>query len=130
LNNHPAFGSNNPFDNFLFQFGPIFIISIFIIVISIFLFVILGGIWSWRKNNNAPKLNVTAKVISKRTAVRGGGKSRAYSRYFVTFQLESGDRLELQMQGNDFGMLVEGDEGELFFQGTRYLGFTRFVGEE
>lgn len=45
--------------------------------------------------------------------------------YYVTFQVESGDRMELQVNGSEYGMLVEGDHGKLSFQGTRYLGFER-----
>ena len=51
--------------------------------------------------------------------------STTSSRYYVTFQVESGDRMELQMSGQDYGMLVEGDRGRLTFQGTRYLDFQR-----
>lgn len=43
----------------------------------------------------------------------------------MTFQVESGDRMELQVKGTDYGMLAEGDRGKLHFQGTRYLGFER-----
>ena len=42
-----------------------------------------------------------------------------------TFQLESGDRMEFQVSGIEYGMLAEGDTGELTFQGTRYLAFER-----
>ena len=45
--------------------------------------------------------------------------------YYVTFQVESGDRFELGVNGSDYGMLVEGDEGMLTFQGTRFLSFER-----
>lgn len=45
--------------------------------------------------------------------------------YFVTFQVESGDRMELHVAGHEYGMLIEGDRGKLTFQGTRYLGFER-----
>jgi hypothetical protein len=45
----------------------------------------------------------------------------------VTFEVKSGDRMELQVQGHEYGMLVEGDFGELTFQGNRYLGFARRV---
>jgi hypothetical protein len=33
--------------------------------------------------------------------------------------------MELQMDGRDYGLLVEGDIGRLTFQGTRYLKFER-----
>ena len=47
------------------------------------------------------------------------------STYYVTFQVESGDRMELRVSGPEYGMLIEGDHGTLTFQGTRYLGFER-----
>lgn len=45
--------------------------------------------------------------------------------YYVTFEVQSGDRMELKVPRSEFGLLVEGDEGVLSFQGTRYLGFER-----
>lgn len=45
--------------------------------------------------------------------------------YYVTFQVESGDRMEFSVSGAEYGMLIEGDRGRLSFQGTRYLGFER-----
>ena len=45
--------------------------------------------------------------------------------YYVTFQVESGDRMELSVRGKEYGLLAEGDYGRLTFQGTRYLGFQR-----
>lgn len=47
------------------------------------------------------------------------------TRYYVTFQVDSGDRMELPMTGSEYGMLAEGDVGKLTFQGTRYLSFER-----
>ncbi|PFA63170.1 hypothetical protein CN378_19295 [Bacillus sp. AFS015802] len=111
--------------DFMFQAVPIFIGIIFVIIISFILFSAIKGITQWSQNNQSPNLTVRAKVLGKRTAVRGGGETRAYSRYFITFEVESGDRMELQVKETDYGMLVEGDEGELTFQGTRYLGFER-----
>lgn len=56
-----------------------------------------------------------------------GGMSRRHSStfYYVTFQVESGDRMELPVSDSEFGMLIEGDKGRLTFQGTRYQGFAR-----
>ena len=51
--------------------------------------------------------------------------AHTFTTYYVTFQVESGDRMELTVSGSDYGMLVEGDIGKLNFQGTRYLGFQR-----
>ena len=45
--------------------------------------------------------------------------------YYVTFEVASGDDMELEVSGNEYGMLVEEDKGDLSFKGTRYLGFER-----
>ena len=33
--------------------------------------------------------------------------------------------MELHVSGSEYGMLAEGDNGRLTFQGTRYLSFER-----
>ena len=72
-------------------------------------------------------------VVAKRTEVshhhHSGAGNAHYTTsstwYYVTFQVESGDRLELPVSGREYGLLVEGDRGCLTFQGTRYLGFAQ-----
>ncbi|WP_102262390.1 DUF2500 domain-containing protein [Mesobacillus jeotgali] len=111
--------------DFMFTFVPIFMGAIFILVFGIIIFTIIKSVGTWSKNNQSPRVNANAMVVTKRTSVRGGGETRARSIYYVTFELDSGDRLELQVDGQEYGQLVEGDHGDLNFQGTRYLGFTR-----
>jgi hypothetical protein len=116
---------HDPIGDFMFQAIPIFIGIIFLIVISLFLSSIIKGVTQWNKNNHSPILDVMAKVVAKRTAIRGGGETRAYNNYYITFEFNSGDRIELEVKDVNFGMLVEGDQGMLKFQGTRYINFTR-----
>ena len=52
-------------------------------------------------------------------------RSTVDTSYFVTFQFDSGDRMEFLINEQNFGYLVESDRGMLTFQGTRYLGFER-----
>ncbi|KAB2334463.1 DUF2500 domain-containing protein [Cytobacillus depressus] len=115
--------------DFMFDFAPVFIGIIFVFIICLILFSIAKGVSQWNKNNHSPILNGNARVVTKRTAIRGGGEHRAYSDYFVTFEVGSGDRIEFEVKDTEYGMLVEGDTGELSFQGTRYLGFTRKKGK-
>ena len=61
-------------------------------------------------------------MMNRNTAMNGIGSS-TYTRYFVTFELEKGRRVELGVKDAEYGMLAEGDQGVLTFQGTRYLGF-------
>lgn len=112
-------------DDIMFTIGPIFIFVVFVIIIGLFIFAIISSIVKWNKNNQQPRLSTPAKVVTKRTSVHGGGESSSYSNYYITFEFPSGDRTEFQLKGEEYGMLVEGDSGELQFQGTRYLGFTR-----
>ncbi|GAB0170405.1 DUF2500 domain-containing protein [Lysinibacillus sp. CTST325] len=109
-----------------FTFVPSFISIMFFIVFGIIAFTIIKGVLQWSKNNNEPLLTVPAKVVTKRSNTSGGsGNSSAYTSYYVTFEVQSGDRLELKMNGRDYGQLAEGDFGLLTFQGTRYHTFER-----
>lgn len=121
-----------------FQLINIMVPIIFIIVIASFIVMIVKGIGTWNKNNNSPKLVVDDTVISKRTKVSNsnhanagditgahGYSSSSSTSYYITFEVESGDRMEFSVSGSDYGMLAQGDYGKLSFQGTRYLGFAR-----
>ena len=107
----------------------------FLMVFGIFLTVIIKSIVQWNKNNHSPRLTVPATVVAKRTNVSHHHHNHGMDHmshhtststsYYVTFQVESGDRMELHMAGNQYGLLVEGDRGKLTFQGTRFLSFER-----
>ncbi|MFC4410495.1 DUF2500 domain-containing protein [Chungangia koreensis] len=104
----------------------VFFALLFIFIIGMFIFVIGSSIRQWSQNNSSPRLTVPAKVVTKRTNTRGGsGDSSASTTYYVTFEVSSGDRMELQLNGQEYGMLADGDMGILSFQGTRYLSFER-----
>ena len=118
------------FPSGMFMIPMIMFFVIFAFVIGIFVFVIVSNISRERKNNNAPRITVPASVVAKRMHYTGSSRSRNMHHagrtvYFATFQLESGDRMELPLQGSEFGLLVEGDQGKLTFQGTRFLSFER-----
>lgn len=106
-------------------FGIIFVL-IFLLIIGIFIFGIGAGIKQWSKNNNSPRLSVPAKVVTKRIDTWGGsGDSRAHTSYYVTFEVTSGDRMELPMNGSEYGLIAEDDLGVLTFQGSRFISFER-----
>ena len=45
--------------------------------------------------------------------------------YHITFEKESGERLELKVKRHEYKELSIGDRGVLTHQGTRYQGFVR-----
>ena len=118
-----------------FTIFQIMLTLVFVIVIGMFIVIAVKGVSQWNKNNHSPRLTVSATIVAKRTNVshhhqhNHGGTGMHHTThsttYYVTFQVESGDRMELHVAGHEFGMLIEGDRGNLTFQGTRDLGFER-----
>ena len=111
---------------------------LFLLFIGMFLWMLFRNVRTWNKNNHSPRLTVPAAVVAKRTEVSHSSTANAgdvtgahgyststFTSYYVTFQVESGDRMEFSVGGSDYGLLAEGDIGKLSFQGTRYLGFER-----
>ena len=123
----------NGISDTMFTVMPIFIFCIFAIVIIGFIVVIIKGLTQWSKNNSQPILIVSSKIISKRTNISSGmhndtvniNHSHTYTSYYITFEVESGSRMEFCVNDQEYGLLIEGDAGMLKFQGTRYLGFER-----
>ena len=125
------------FDGFDMLFNIAFAL-IFCSVFIILAYGIITSITTWNKNNHSPKLTVPAAVVSRRTDVshhhhRHHGNemhhTHTFTSYYVTFQVESGDRMEFAVSGMKYGLLAEGDTGDLTFQGTRYLNFQRATRE-
>ena len=111
---------------------------IFVMVFGMIIFQFATGIGTWHKNNQSPRLSVSATIVAKRENITHhshanagdlsgthGYHSTSSTSYYVTFQVASGDRMELPVTGSEYGMLAEGDIGKLTFQGTRYLSFER-----
>ena len=113
----------------IFSLFPFLFITVFVIVIGMFIVTTVRGVGTWSKNNASPRLTVSAQVVTKRTQVshhhHQESMSHTSTSYYATFQVESGDRMEFSVSGAEYGMLAEGDQGSLTFQGTRYLGFER-----
>ncbi len=122
--------------NIIEMLFPIIFLLIFIMIIVTF----VKRIAAWHKNNSSPRLTVSARIVGKRQNTthnnqpNAGDISGAHgyhtissTSYYITFQVESGDRMELSVSGSEYGMLSEGDTGKLTFQGTRYLDFNRNV---
>lgn len=127
-----GFGFGTGFGTGFGVFGIMFTI-VFILIVGAFIVIAVKGIGQWNKNNHSPRLTVPATIVAKRANVshhRHGGANEFHhhhtsTSYYVTFQVESGDRMELHVAGTEYGLLIEGDSGKLTFQGTRYLGFER-----
>jgi hypothetical protein len=120
----------------LFAIVPLFI-GVIVIVIGTIIFRVVQGVSVWSYNNGQPVLTSPARIVSKCTDVRSRHSSlhsddsfhhdRTYTDYYVTFELDSGERREAAVEGREYGMLAEGDQGDFTYQGTRYKGFVRRI---
>ena len=109
-----------------FSIMRIMVPVMFVLVFGIIIVTMVRGVGEWNKNNQSPKLTVPVTVVAKRSDVhRGIETMHTFTSYYVTFQVESGDRMEFEISDMEYGMLAEGDRGMLTFQGTRYLSFQR-----
>lgn len=111
---------------------PVFFVLVFLLVFGIIIFSIIRGFSQWSNNNKQPVLSVEAVIKSRRSKVsnavnnmNGNMHTSSSTSYYITFEVESGDRMEFRVPGREFGLLAEGDKGKLTFQGTRYLSFER-----
>ncbi|MCJ8012459.1 DUF2500 domain-containing protein [Paenibacillus sp. KQZ6P-2] len=110
---------------------PIF----FVVVIGIIVLSAGRGLMQWGRNNNQPVLTVDSRIVSKRTEIKQHHhhepndymSSHTNTTYFITFEVESGDRMEFHVDGQQYGICAEGDLGKLTFQGTRFKGFERHM---
>ena len=109
-----------------FSIMQVMVPLMFVLVFGFMIVTLVRGVGEWNKNNQSPKLTVSVTVVAKRPDVdRGIETMHTFTSYYVTFQVESGDRMEFEVSDMEYGMLAEGDRGMLTFQGTRYLNFQR-----
>ena len=114
--------------DWLFSVFPVMFVVVFLTFFIIFVSTLLTGLARRKKDNESPRLTVPAVVVSRRTEYHSNAAQQSTmgrTSYYATFQVESGDRMEFEVDGSDYGLLVQGDIGKLSFQGTRYLGFER-----
>lgn len=112
-------------------FQVIFLVM-FVLVFAVFIANFARGLRQKQKDDQSPRLTVPVTVVAKRTNVTVHHHDQQQmhynttsTTYYATFEVESGDRMELRVPSSEYGLLVEGDQWSLTFQGSRFLGFQR-----
>ncbi len=108
----------------MFTLVPIFIFVVFAFVVLTILVRAAKGLSEWNYNNTQPAATEAATVVSKRLEVNGT-EHHSSTTYYATFELPGGERREFKVSGAEYGQLAEGDAGQLQYQGSRYLDFSR-----
>lgn len=78
------------------------------------------------REGRKPIYNIQAEVKGKRTLVEADPDNPAIpkTRYFVTFHKRDGNRIEMEVPGEDYGLAAEGDEGVLVYtKGDEFIVF-------
>jgi len=108
-------------------FGLLSLFLLFVLPIVGACIVIPKEVSKWKANKLAPQLTVSAKVMTKRPHVgyNYNTNTSAIVGYYVTFQMDDDSRKEFSVNEKEYGLLVEGDQGYLTYQGTWYVSFKR-----
>lgn len=80
------------------------------------------------KQGRKPVYNIQAEVKGKRTLIEADPENPNIpkTRYFVTFHKRDGNRIEMEVPGEDYGLAAEGDEGVLVYsKGDEFIVFKR-----
>ena len=118
---------------FTFTIVPLLFTIMFCLVFGVIIFRIIKGMVTLHKNYQSPELSVQATIVTKRMDVKrhmsnvneSAMHTISNTWYYVTFEVESGDRMEFQVPDHEYGLLVEGDQGKLTFQGSSFKNFLR-----
>ena len=120
----------------VFSFAPLLILMVVVAVVFVIIALVLKAA-SRREPEKSAELPVMdaepvpaplpvheemAMVITKRTQNDGT--------YHVGFELPDGRRMELNVTGVQYGVILEGDQGLVRWQGIRMINFTRSPAEK
>lgn len=97
------------------------------ILVTIGIAVIVSRMFATAKSDRkAARMQVSAKILARRTRIANRSDSGfVRTCCYVTFETDRGDRVELLVPEREYGVLLEGDEGILTYQGTRFISFHR-----
>ena len=116
---------------------PILLWSVAIVVVLLFIYGVATMVYRFGQrlrrsiaNRFSPQKTYHAVVIGKREELSSiypvfGYRQYIDTEYYVTFEFRTGDRREYVVDGGDYGLLREGDEGVLTLQGTWFCAFER-----
>ena len=115
---------------------PIFFCLMFAVAFGLIIGTAVKASREKKANDAAPVQELEARVASRRSHVSSALQSvdretadvrglTARVTHYITFQMQNGEEMELQVSAADYEQLTEGEQGVLSLQGSRYLGFTR-----
>jgi hypothetical protein len=133
-------------------FGIVFAVM-FVVVCAFIIFVIVMMATQVARmgrqraaNAAAPEVQAQARVIGKRVenlgqSMSGGmpalpsrhtvvvrmGDDTVYQRNLISFEQPGGERFEIEVPSDQYGLIAEGDSGTVTMKGTEFVAFAREI---
>ncbi len=122
---------DNPFQKYVpfLVYLPLTLIAIALIV---FIIIVIRRVIKQNPKSYANDNTISATVFSKRTRKKRDPNTLPYDKeyqyakttfYYITFETETCQRIELSVDSETFKRLTEGDIGLLTYQGSQYIDF-------
>lgn len=99
----------------MFDYFDILFPVLITLAFGVFGLAVARGIVTWNKNNHCSRITAPAVIVAERTNVirhnhvnagdttgAHGFHTDTHTTYYVTFQFESGDRMEFQVYGSEY----------------------------
>jgi Na+-transporting methylmalonyl-CoA/oxaloacetate decarboxylase gamma subunit len=145
VNDFGPFGGFGLFGvGFTIVFVVICVFIVFMIVMMASQFVRMGR--QRAANAAAPEVQAQVRVIGKRVenlgqSMSGGmpalpsrhtvvvrmGDDTVYQRNLISFEQSGGERFEIEVPSDQYGLIAEGDTGTVTMKGTEFVSFARAI---
>ena len=100
--------------------------GLFALIIGLIVITAVGAAAYYLYNLAQETVTRNAKVVAKRTSVtQAAGQNPVQTSYHCTFEFEDGQRAEYHVGARQYGLIVEGDQGELDTKGALFWDFRR-----
>ncbi len=103
-------------------FSFLAMIVFFVILVVFIVTMVRSGAETYHRST-VPPANAQARAKSKRTETPPEHTKIKGDLHYVTFTLDDGQELELTVSPNEYETMEFDVEGELYYQGTRFLSF-------
>ncbi len=101
--------------------------GIFLIFVIVIVCICFKKFIEWKNNEDSERLTKEAIIVAKRMQFNHYNHANSFANqtYYITFEFDDGNRVELRMSSKEYGLLAERDKGILTYQGFRFIDFIR-----
>lgn len=105
-------------------FGTIWAV-VFFGILGVGTYIIVSALKRKIDNDRKPVEKVFVTLIAKNAQEHYRHNATSYSERYLTFETMSGERIAVEVDGEQYALFMEGDQGTLTHQGYRFIDFVR-----